>query len=83
MASAESDVGEHEAADIRAQVARVLRDLGNPEPPLDLDAVIDLLKLDFSYYSSTDLSLFDEFAHRVKVAVSWSSADRDEFSTSS
>ncbi len=55
-------------ADIRAQVARVFRDLGNPEPPLDLEAVIDLLKLDFKYYSSTDLSLFDEIGHRVKVA---------------
>ena len=68
MESAEGDVGEQEAADIRAQVARVLRDLGNPEPPLDLEAVIDLLKLDFKYYSSTDLSFFDEIAHQVRVA---------------
>ncbi len=68
MGSAEDDVGEQEAADIRAQVERVLRDLGNPEPPLDLEAVIDLLKLDLKYYSGTDLSLFDEIAHRVKVA---------------
>ena len=68
MESAEGDVGEQEAADIRAQVARVLRDLGNPEPPLDLDAVTDQLKLDFKYYAKTDLSLFDEVAHRVKVA---------------
>jgi hypothetical protein len=68
MESVEGDVGEQEAADIRAQVARVLRDLGNPGPPLDLDAVIEQLKLDFKYYRSTDLSLFDEIAHRVKVA---------------
>jgi len=31
--------------DIDAQVARVLRGLGNPEPPLDLDAVRELLRL--------------------------------------
>jgi len=37
MESAEGNVGEQEAADIRTQIARVLRDLGNPEPPLDLD----------------------------------------------
>lgn len=68
MESDEGNLGEEEAADIRFQVARVLRDLGNPEPPLNLEAVIDLLKLDLTYYSSTDLSLFDELAHRVKVA---------------
>ena len=43
MESAEGDVGEQEAADIRAQIARVLRDLGNPEPPLDLAAVTEVL----------------------------------------
>jgi hypothetical protein len=68
MESGDGEVGEQEAADIRAHVARVLRDMGNPEPPLDLDAVTDQLKLDFKYYSKTDLSLFDEVAHRVKVA---------------
>ena len=47
MESAEGDVGEQEAADIRAHVSRVLRDMGNPEPPLDLEAVTDQLKLDF------------------------------------
>ncbi|MET4349578.1 hypothetical protein [Bradyrhizobium sp. RT9a] len=50
------------AGDIRAQVARVLRDLGDPEPPLDLGSVIGQLNLDFKYDSSADLSLFDEFA---------------------
>ena len=68
MGNDEGDVGEQEAADIRAQVARVLRDLGDPEPPLNLDIVIEQLKLDFKYYSSTDLSTFDEIAHRIKVA---------------
>ncbi|WP_377827927.1 hypothetical protein ACFKHW_27870 [Bradyrhizobium lupini] len=33
-----------------------------------IGSVIGQLKLDFKYYSSADLSLFDEFAHRVRVA---------------
>ena len=68
MENAEGDVGEHDAADTRTQVARVLRDLGDPEPPLDLGSVIAQLKLDFKYYNSTDLPLFDEFAHRERAA---------------
>jgi hypothetical protein len=63
----EPEVDEYSAEDIRTQVARVLRDLGNPEPPIRLEDVRDLLKLDLSYYSKTDLGLFDEFTHRVKV----------------
>jgi hypothetical protein len=68
MESGEGDIGEQEAADIRAQIARILRDMSNPEPPLDLDAVTDQLKLDLRYYSKADLSLFEEIAHRVRVA---------------
>jgi hypothetical protein len=68
MESDEAPVGEQEAADIRAQVTRVLRDLGDPDPSLILSDVMELLKLDFHYYSSTDLSVFDELAHKIKVA---------------
>lgn len=68
MESDEGSIGEEEAADIRAQVTRVLRDLGNPEPPLILEDVTELLKLDINYYSGTDFSLFDELAHKVRVA---------------
>jgi hypothetical protein len=41
-------------ADIDGQVAKVLRGLGQPEPPIDLRVVRDLLKLDRGYYSTTD-----------------------------
>lgn len=61
-------VGEYEASDIEAIVARLLKDLGNPEPPLDLEMVRRQLDVDLKYYSSNDVGLFDEVAHRLKMA---------------
>lgn len=61
-------VGAKEQRDIDELVAKILRDLGNPEPPLRLAIVRDLLSLDLKYYSSTDVSPLAEFAHRIKVA---------------
>jgi Zn-dependent peptidase ImmA (M78 family) len=55
-------------ADIDGQVDKVLRGLGNPEPPVDLRLVRDLLKLDRGYYSTTDDSLLRETFSRMKVA---------------
>ena len=63
----EPEVDEFSAEDIRKQIARILRELDNPEPPLKLADVRDLLKLDLGYYSKTDLGLFDEITHRLKV----------------
>ena len=56
------------ARDIDAQVAKILRGLGNPKPPLDLDAVRELLRLDRQYYSSTDVSAIREFVSRAVIA---------------
>lgn len=56
------------ARDINEQVAKVLRDLGNPSPPLNLDDVRDLLKLDRNYYTSNDDSALREVTHRLIVA---------------
>lgn len=67
MPTEEPEIDEYSAEDIRKQVARVLRDLGNPEPPIKLEEVRELLNLDLGYYSKTDLGLFDEVSHRVKV----------------
>lgn len=64
----EPEIDHFSVGDIRAQISRVLRDLDNPEPPLNLDHVRSLLKLDLNYYSSTDLNLLDEIAHKLKVA---------------
>jgi len=61
-------VGDKERKDIEVLVAKVLRDLGNPEPPLRLELVRQLLALDLKYYSSTDVSPLAEFAHRIRVA---------------
>lgn len=56
------------ASRIDGGVAKVLRDLGNPEPPLRLEVVRDLLKLDRQYYSTSDEGVLQEVAHRLRVA---------------
>lgn len=61
-------VGEHEGADIRAIVARVLSDLGAPEPPLSLENVRALLELDREYYSTANTTFLQDVAHRIRVA---------------
>lgn len=55
-------------ADIDGQVTKLLRGLGDPEPPLDLRVVRDLLRLDRGYYSTTDDSLLRETFSKMKVA---------------
>ncbi|MGE5562441.1 MAG: ImmA/IrrE family metallo-endopeptidase [Bacillota bacterium] len=54
--------------DIDEQVAKVLRGLGNPAPPIDLRLVRELLKLDQGYYSTTDDGLLRETFSRLKIA---------------
>lgn len=56
------------AADIDGQIAKILRGMGDPEPPVDLRLVRELLKLDRGYYSTTDDSLLRETFNRMKVA---------------
>lgn len=63
----EPDVGEYEKRDIDAQIARILRDLGNPQPPLKLSDVRALLKLDLQYYRSTDPGILTELAHQFTL----------------
>ena len=57
------------AQDIQAQVDKVLRGLGDPEPPLNLCDVRELLKLDLYFYSSTNTGPLREFVSKVKVGV--------------
>lgn len=61
-------VGEFEAEDIRRIIDRVLRDLGDPEPPLKLEDVRNQLKLDLKYYSTTDPTYLQEVAHKMRMA---------------
>ena len=61
-------VGVGEARDIDSQVRRVLRELGDPEPPLRLELVRDLEKLDRHFYSSEDPSSLQEMVSRIRRA---------------
>jgi len=61
-------VGKHEQEDLRKQVAKVLRGLGNPEPPLDLRHVRELLKLDVRFFSSSNDSYLQETISRMTIA---------------
>lgn len=56
------------ARDINDLIAKVLRDLGRPEPPLSLDAVRELLRLDRQYYSSTEDGVLRDVVHRLTIA---------------
>lgn len=58
----------HEAEDIEEQVSKILRGLGNPEPPLSLEDVRELLRLDRKFYSSSDQTAVREVVSRLMVA---------------
>lgn len=62
-------VRERNARDIDRQVEKVLRGLGNPEPPIRLADVRELLTLDLGYYSSVDDGLIRETISRLKIAT--------------
>lgn len=57
------------AADIDQRVERVLRGLGNPEPPLKLEEVRELLKLDVGFYTADDPSIARQTISRIRVAT--------------
>lgn len=57
------------AHDIDSRVERVLRGLGNPEPPLELEQVRELLKLDKAFYTADDPSIVRETVSRIRVAT--------------
>ena len=61
-------IGRFEAAELRARVDKVLRDLGNPEPPIDLANVRELLRLDRQYYSTSDDSAIRDVVHKLTIA---------------
>lgn len=54
--------------EIDDQVSKVLKGLGNPEPPLDLRVIRELLDLDRHYYSSDDDGVLRETFSKLKVA---------------
>ncbi len=60
---------ERTARDIDTLVAKILRGLGNPDPPLVLDDVRALQKLDRHYYSSVDDRPLREFVSRAYIGA--------------
>jgi hypothetical protein len=62
-------IKEKTAHDIDARVERVLRGLGNPEPPLRLEEVRELLKLDRAFYTADDPGLLREAVSRIRIAT--------------
>jgi hypothetical protein len=56
------------AADIDQQIAKILRGLGNPEPPLRLEEVRALLQLDRQYFSTTEEGALRELVSRAQIA---------------
>lgn len=62
-------IKEKTAQDIDGRIERVLRGLGNPEPPLRLEEVRELLKLDRVFYTADDPGLLQETVSRIRVAT--------------
>ena len=56
------------ALDIDRKVERVFKDLGNPEPLLDLEVVRELLKLDLAFYSAEDPGVLHEVVSKLTMA---------------
>lgn len=54
---------------IKKQVDKVIRGLGNPAPPLDLQQVYALLKLDPQFYTTTEDGIFRESYSRIRVGI--------------
>lgn len=56
-------------SEIDKLVERVIRGLGNPEPPLRLEDVRELLKLDRQFYTAADPGVVRESISRIRVAT--------------
>ena len=61
-------LSEKTTRDIDERVKRVLRGLGDPEPPLRLEDVRDLLNLDREFYTADDPGPMREVISRIHVA---------------
>ena len=56
------------ATEIDDLVRKIIRDVGNPEPPLRMEDVLDRLRLDRGYYSKTNDGYLRDTVHNLKVA---------------
>jgi hypothetical protein len=62
-------IAEKSRRDIDRQVSKILHDLGDPDPPLRLELVRELLKLDRDYYSSSCEGGLAGIVHFMKVGL--------------
>jgi IrrE N-terminal-like domain len=63
-----SFLAERAVRDINKRVAKILKDLDDPEPPIRLEVVREQLRLDLGYYSSSDQGVLRETIHRLSVS---------------
>ena len=56
------------AQKVEKHCERLHNDLGNPEPPICLDAIRELLRLDKTFYSLEDPSFLDQVFHTLSIA---------------
>lgn len=61
-------LSKHTASDVEARISKILKGLGNPEPPLRLEDARELLRLDKGYYSSRDDSFLREAVSKLTIA---------------
>ncbi len=64
----ELGVSERMRHDIDKQVDRVLKEMGNPEPPLDLESVRGLLRLDLRFFSTANPTWLEGKIHTLRIA---------------
>lgn len=55
--------------DIQKQIDKVLRGLGNPDPPLNLNEVREILNLDRQFYSNQNTNALRESVSKLKVGA--------------
>ena len=56
------------AQNVEKHCERLHNDLGNPEPPICLDAIRELLRLDKAFYTLEDPSFLNHVLHKLKIA---------------
>lgn len=61
-------IKDRDRASIEARVAKLLKELGNPEPPLRLEDVRFLLEINLGYFQHDNTGVMQRLAHRLKVA---------------
>lgn len=62
-------LGKKAASEIDALVSKLIADIGDPEPPLHLELVRDLLRLDRGYYTAVNPGILRKMTSRMRVGA--------------